>query len=98
MVEKSVVEDALRPGGNPVEQREDEVRRQQSKSEGGERDRRGERQVVPAGKKSVHRVSIAMLTPSRWEYKGEKRGWRKSLIKLHNLCQPLSITKQVDND
>ena len=31
-------------------------------------------------------------------YKGEKRGWRKSLGTLKNLRQPLSIIREVDND
>jgi hypothetical protein len=32
------------------------------------------------------------------DFKGEKGGWRKSLITLHNLRQPLSIIREVDND
>ena len=31
-------------------------------------------------------------------FKGEKGGWRKPLIILQNLRQPLNFIEQVDND
>jgi hypothetical protein len=38
------------------------------------------------------------LAGAALNFKGEKRGWRKSLETLQNLRQPLSIIRELDND
>jgi hypothetical protein len=47
-------------------------------------------------------VPGAEIEPARAQgsrdFKGENRGWRKSLISLQNLRLPLNFNEEVDND